>query len=94
MQRKLVHAFVTSRLDYCNFLLSGCPNKSLKTFHLIKNAEACVLTRTRKIDPISPILAFLHWHSPLPVIFRIEFKILLTYKALKHQYVGFSDVSC
>uniref|UniRef100_A0A3Q3KA17 Reverse transcriptase domain-containing protein n=1 Tax=Monopterus albus TaxID=43700 RepID=A0A3Q3KA17_MONAL len=77
---KLVYAFVTSRLDYCNSLLSGCPNNSLKSLQLIQNAAARVLTGTSKRDHISPILASLHW---LPVKFRIEFKILLlTYKAL------------
>ena len=44
------HAFVTSSLDYCNSLLSGCTTKSLKTLQLIQNAAARVLTGTRKRD--------------------------------------------
>ncbi len=80
---KLVHAFVTSRLDYCNSFLSGCTKKSLKTLQLIQNAAARVLTGTRKRDHISPVLASLHW---LPVKSRIEFKVLPhTYKALNGQ---------
>ncbi|XP_071329025.1 uncharacterized protein [Trachinotus anak] len=86
---KLVHAFVTPRLDYCNSLLSGCPKNSVKSLQLIQNAAARVLTGTRKRDHISPVLASLHW---LPVKSRIEFKILLlTYKAINGQapsYLG------
>ncbi|KAI3356625.1 hypothetical protein L3Q82_017840 [Scortum barcoo] len=69
--KKLVHAFVSSRLDYYNSLLSGCPNKLLKTLQLVQNAAAQVLTRTRKRDHITPVLASLHW---LPVKFRIKLK--------------------
>ena len=77
---KLVHVFVTSRLDYCNALLSGCANYTLKGLQLIQNAAACILTRTRRFEHISPVLASLHW---LAVKFQIDYKILLrTFKAL------------
>ena len=70
-------------------LLSGCSNKSLKTLQLVQNAVASILTRTRKRDHISPILASLHW---LPIKSRIEFKILLlTYKALNGQAPSFLE---
>ena len=77
---KLVHAFVTSRLDYCNALLAACPKSTIKSFQLVQNTAARILTGTRRTEHISPVLENLHW---LPVEYRIKFKILLlTYKAL------------
>ncbi len=76
----LVHAYMTSRLDYCNALLGGCPVSSISKLQIVQNAAARVLTRPRKYDHITPILQSLHW---LPIKFRINYKILLlTYKAL------------
>ncbi len=76
----LIHAFMTSRLDYCNALLGGCSARLINKLQMVQNAAARVLTRTRKYDHISPVLSTLHW---LPTKHRIDFKILLiTYKAL------------
>ena len=77
---KLVHAFVTSRLDYCNALLSGCVNASLKPLQLVQKTAARILTRTKCFEHITPVLPSLHW---LPIKFHIDFKVLsITFKAL------------
>ena len=76
----LIHASISSRLDYCNALLVGIPDYQMKRLQKVQNTAARILTKTRKYDHITHILKSLHW---LPVDKRIEFKInLLTYKCL------------
>ncbi|KAL4006782.1 hypothetical protein ACER0C_000634 [Sarotherodon galilaeus] len=57
----LVHAFVSSRIDYCNALLSGLPKKIFRGLQMVQNAAARILTRTGKFEHISPVLNSLHW---------------------------------
>ncbi len=76
----LIHAFMTSRLDYCNALLGGYFARLINKLQMVQNAAARVLTRTRKYDHISPVLSTLHW---LPIKHCIDLKILLiTYESL------------
>ena len=65
----VVHAFVTSRIDYCNTLLYGISDYNINRLHRIQNSAACIVTNTRKYDQITPILQKLHW---LPVRQRIH----------------------
>ena len=81
--KSLVHALVTSRLDYCNSLLYGCKTSSIKRLQCIQNYSARAICKTTKYDHISPVLKQLHW---LPVKARIEHKLkhkllTLTFKA-------------
>jgi len=78
--KKLVHAFIISRIDHCNSLLYGLPNNLIDRLQYVLNSAARLITMTRKFDHITQSLIDLHW---LPVRQRIEFKIaLITYKAL------------
>ena len=77
---QLVHAFVSSRIDYCNSLLYGIPEYAIKKLQRVQNLAARVVTRSSKYSSITPTLKKLHW---LPVKYRIIFKVvLLTFKAL------------
>ena len=76
----LIHAFITSRLDYCNSLLYGLPKYQLSKLQRVMNASARLVYCAPKSCHITPLLRELHW---LPVCYCIEYKIiLLTFKVL------------
>ena len=80
----VIHAFVTTNLDYCNAILYGLPKVLFNRFKLVQNRAARIVTFTKKYEHITPSLIELHW---LPLDYRITYKILLLgYKAIN----GFS----
>ena len=58
---KIIHAFITSRIDYCNVLFTGLPKNGIKPLQMIQNSAARVLTKTKRRVQITPILKSLHW---------------------------------
>ena len=76
----LIHAFVTSKIDHYNILLSGLKQDQVRKLQYVQNSAARLLTGSRKHEHIKPVLRDLHW---LPVHERIRLKILLmTFKCL------------
>ena len=72
---QLLHAFITSRIDYCNSILYG-----MSDLQRIQNIAARILTKCGDRNyPIINLLKKLHW---LPVRQRITYIIrILTFKS-------------
>ena len=70
----IIHAFVTTNLDYCNVILYGLPKFLSNRLQLVQNKVARIVTFTKKYEHITPSLIYLDW---LPVENRIIYKILL-----------------
>jgi hypothetical protein len=77
----LVHALVTSRIDYVNGILYGLPEYLIRRLELCQNNAARLILQKKKRDHITPMLKELHW---LPIQQRILYKInMLTFKAIR-----------
>jgi len=74
--KTVVHAFISSRLDYCNSLAS--PTAYSGVYNLHRTLLHARVTGTRRRDHISLVLQQLHW---LPVRQLVGFKLaVLVYK--------------
>jgi len=71
---QLVLALVSSRLDYCNSVLSALPQSTVEPLQraCIQNAAARMIFNLSRTVHVTPWLLQLHW---LPVQFRIAFKL-------------------
>ena len=74
----VANAFVSSRLDYCNWLFRSLSKVNLHRLQSIQNSAARNVTNSCKYTRITPVLRKLHW---FPIQFRSEFKLpTLVYK--------------
>ena len=79
---QLIHALITTRLDFCNSILYNLPNNKIERLQRIQNQAARMLKRIPRRNHITPVLRELHW---LTIHDRIIFKILLfTHKAVNN----------
>lgn len=78
-----VHSMITSKLDYCNAILYGLLESTLKHFTRVQNLSARFISQHGEYEHITQVLKQLHW---LPVYQRICYKVLiLTFKSLNGQ---------
>ena len=74
-------------IDYYNSLLFGLPSLHLFKLQRLQSAAARLLSNVPRYSHITTALFSLHW---LPVIFRIDFKILLpTFKGIYGHAPGY-----
>ena len=66
----VVHAFVTSKLDYCNALLHVLSTYQLQRLRYVQNTAVRVVLQMSRFQQITPVLCELHW---LPIQYRITF---------------------
>ena len=69
-----------SKVDYCNAVLAGLPQRELDRVQSVVNAAARLSAGARRYDHVTPLLMDLHW---LWVPQRIQYKLsVLMYRCL------------
>ena len=90
----LVHAFVTSRLDYCKAILAGASTSTTDKLQRVMNAAAGVVSDTPKYDRgLTDLLHDdLHW---LDVPERVQYKLCSTvHRCLQHKAAQYVKDCC
>ena len=81
MAKSVAVSLISSRLDYCNFLLYGSSQANIHKLQRVQNVIAKLVCAGNVRS--SDALCSLHW---LPINQRIKFKLAsLTFKLLQHQ---------
>ena len=70
LPKPLWHILVLSRLDYCNFLLSGIPQQLIDKLQKVQNCSARLIFITLNCTHVSTLLAKLYW---LPITQKIDY---------------------
>ena len=70
--QRLASAFILSRVDYCNAVLTGLPTSTLASLQRVLNAAARFVADATSRTHVSGIMKSLHW---LPIAYRIRFKL-------------------
>ena len=70
----LIHAFISSKLDYCNILYVNLPKKQMNKLQKLQNSAIRLVFGVRSRHPVSELFSELHW---LKVEQRVMFKCLL-----------------
>jgi hypothetical protein len=86
----LLHAFVLSRLDFCNSIFTSLSASSSARLQRVQNAAAHLVYTLPSRSHVTYLLKRLHW---LPIRFRIQYKIALFVHNffLSHVPTYFSD---
>ena len=71
---RLVHAVISSRLDYCNCLFMNLSRENIFKLQKVQNAAARLVLGRRRRDSAKQALKQLHW---LNIDARVTFKVLL-----------------
>ena len=81
---RIVPAFDTSCIDYCNALLASLPQSNIMPLQRVQNAAVHLVSRLQPCDHVTSSLRELHW---LTIRYRIIFKLCLM---MHNAYVGCS----